>query len=64
MYKRSTALLLFILIFASTRPVSAQAGGPIYIVQSGDTLSFIASRFNVSLNDLLNANPTIDPNLL
>ncbi|HKJ37656.1 MAG TPA: peptidoglycan DD-metalloendopeptidase family protein, partial [Anaerolineales bacterium] len=46
------------------RPVSAQAGGPIYIVQSGDTLSFIASRFNVSLNDLLNANPTIDPNLL
>jgi murein DD-endopeptidase MepM/ murein hydrolase activator NlpD len=36
----------------------------VYIVQAGDTLSFIASRFNVSLNDLIAANPSIDPNLL
>jgi len=64
MYKRTIPLLLFILIFVSFQPVSAQANGPIYIVQSGDTLSFIASRFNVSLNDLLNANPAIDPNVL
>jgi murein DD-endopeptidase MepM/ murein hydrolase activator NlpD len=33
-------------------------------VQSGDTLSFIASRFNVSVNDLLAANPAVDPNFL
>ena len=35
-----------------------------YIVQSGDTLSFIASRFNVSVDDLVAANPSLDPNLL
>ncbi len=66
MYKRVAFILVFIFIIASifTQPVSAQADGPVYIVQSGDTLSYIASRFNVSLNDLLAANPTIDPNLL
>lgn len=64
MLKRVIHLFLLILLFSSVLPASAQAGGPVYIVQSGDTLSFIASRFNVSLNDLLQANPTIDPNLL
>lgn len=47
-----------------TQPVSAQASGPVYVVQAGDTLSFIASRFNVSLADLIAANPAIDPNVL
>ena len=66
MYKRVALILVFIFMITSivTQPVSAQAGGPVYIVQSGDTLSYIASRFNVSLNDLLAANPTIDPNFL
>jgi len=36
----------------------------VYIVQPGDTLSYIASRFNVSLADLEAANPTVDPNNL
>jgi murein DD-endopeptidase MepM/ murein hydrolase activator NlpD len=65
MCKRVFLFLLFIIILSSTtQPVSAQASGPIYIVQSGDTLSFIASRFNVSINDLVAANPSLDPNLL
>lgn len=66
MYKRFIFILATILVFASINihPVIAQSGGPIYIVQSGDTLSYIASRFNVSLNDLLAANPSIDPNVL
>lgn len=65
MSKRITALFISILIVVSIfQPVSAQSSGPIYIVQAGDTLSYIASRFNVSLNDLLAANPSIDPNLL
>lgn len=65
MSKRFYASLFIILLVAiSTQSVLAQASGPIYIVQSGDTLSFIAARFNVSLTDLLEANPTIDPNIL
>jgi murein DD-endopeptidase MepM/ murein hydrolase activator NlpD len=66
MRKSLSIFLLFIIISAgfSIQPVAAQASGPVYIVQSGDTLSFIASRFNVTLNELMAANPTIDPNLL
>jgi LysM repeat protein len=36
-------------------------GGPTYTVQSGDTLAGIAERFNVSLDDLLTANPGLNP---
>src|SRR3990172_1968120 len=65
MFKRVSPFLLFILILSFTvPPVSAQASGPVYIVQSGDTLSYIASRFNVSVNDLIAANPSVDPNFL
>jgi murein DD-endopeptidase MepM/ murein hydrolase activator NlpD len=66
MFKRFTFLILLIFLLSSltTQPVSAQTSGPVYIVQEGDTLSYIASRFNVSLTDLINANPDIDPNVL
>jgi len=65
MLKRVSLLLVFfILICFTVQPASAQESGPVYIVQSGDTLSFIASRFNVSINDLLAANPSLDPNVL
>lgn len=33
-----------------------------YIVQSGDTMSELAERFNVSLDDLIAANPNVSPN--
>ncbi len=36
----------------------------IYLIQSGDTLLAIAQRFNVTLDELLAANPAIDPNFL
>ena len=65
MLKRASLFLLFVtLISLTVQPASAQQSGPVYIVQSGDTLSFIASRFNVSINDLLGANPSLDPNVL
>lgn len=66
MHKRAISILLAVFIFMSiyARPASAQTSGPVYIVQAGDTLSFIASRFNVSLDDLIAANPSINPNLL
>jgi murein DD-endopeptidase MepM/ murein hydrolase activator NlpD len=56
MCKRITAFVLAILLIISTTPVSAQTvtppPGPVYIVQSGDTLWDIASRFNVSVADI------------
>jgi murein DD-endopeptidase MepM/ murein hydrolase activator NlpD len=53
MYKRIFGFILtFLLIFSAT-PVSAQTAtpstGPVYIVEQGDTLWDIASRFNVSV---------------
>ena len=66
MYKR---VILVILIFSfainSPGPVFAQeASGPVYIVQPGDNLSSIASRFNVVLADLMAANGISDANSL
>jgi murein DD-endopeptidase MepM/ murein hydrolase activator NlpD len=65
MHKHVSLLVLIIIAFTSiAQPVSAQSAGPVYIVQQGDTLSFIASRFNLAINDLITANPSIDPNFL
>lgn len=36
-------------------------GGNLYTIRPGDTLFSIAQRFRVSLDDLLEANPGIDP---
>jgi murein DD-endopeptidase MepM/ murein hydrolase activator NlpD len=64
MLKRISIVLFLILANLTAQPAFAQVSGPVYIVQLGDTLSLIASRFNVTLNDLVTANPSLDPNLL
>ncbi len=66
MRKILTFPLLLIILLLSVSPVSAQdeGSGPIYIVQPGDTLSLIASRFNITLDELKSANNISDPNLL
>jgi murein DD-endopeptidase MepM/ murein hydrolase activator NlpD len=65
MLKRVSIFLLFIAILTFTvQPASAQESGPVYIVQSGDTLLRIADRFNVSLTELITANPSINPDFL
>jgi len=68
MRKRFWVLVLFISILYVVRPVFAQAptpaSGPTYTIQSGDTLSSIAARFNVALNDLMSANNITDPNTI
>lgn len=61
----ASALLLIAFLLGAAAPVSAQeSDGPIYIVQPGDTLSMIASRFNISLQELMSANQITDANLL
>jgi len=57
-------LIVVIMSMLFAQPVAAQANGPVYIVQSGDTLSSIAARFGVSIDDLMSANGIADPNLL
>jgi len=41
---------------------STQVSGPTYIVASGDTLTLIANRFGVKLEDLMSANGITDAN--
>jgi murein DD-endopeptidase MepM/ murein hydrolase activator NlpD len=64
MLKRVSIVFFLLLSSWTAQPAFAQASGPVYVVQPGDTLSLIASRFNVTLNDLVAANPSLDPNLL
>jgi len=42
----------------------SQPNGPVYIVQPGDTLSDIARRFGVPINELIKKNGISDPNNL
>ncbi len=62
-------LLLFLFVICLLTPFNrAQAqsvtppAGPVYIIQPGDSLSSIASRFGVTLKDLMTANSITDAN--
>ncbi len=60
--KRSWVLILLLtFLLVSPRSTFAQEGGPIYIVQAGDTLSSIARRFGSSLDELISTNGISDP---
>ena len=58
------AILLLSLIVPFKSANAQDTTGPVYIVQLGDSLSSIAARFSVSLNDLMAANGISDPNQL
>ena len=63
MTMRSLSTLLVLCMLISTPlTASAQASGPVYIVQAGDSLSIIAGKFNVSMEELMQANGISDPN--
>jgi len=65
MYKRSLFIFLIAICFVTTQSVNAQEGlGPIYIVQPGDSLSSIANRFSVDINELMEANGIVNANQL
>lgn len=61
------AILLLALLLpfgAAQAQDSTPSSGPVYIVQPGDSMSLIASRFGVTLADLMAANNISDPNNL
>ncbi len=69
MTRRFSALLLLLCLLAATLPSAARGqggtpAGPVYVVQSGDTLWAIAQRFGVSLDALVSANHLSDANSL
>lgn len=53
-----------VLLAAVVEPAHAQAEGPVYIVQAGDTLSAIARTFGVSVEQLAAANSITDPSAI
>lgn len=60
-----TVLVLLVGTFASASPVSAAGGTAEYVVQSGENLTRIAKKYGLSLQKLLDANPSItDANLI
>jgi murein DD-endopeptidase MepM/ murein hydrolase activator NlpD len=61
------SLIITIILFFPGNLVQAQEEGqtgPVYIVQSGDTLWSIAVRFNLSVEELASANGVTDPQTL
>lgn len=48
----------------ATPPVTCLEGQGDYAVQAGDTFYTIAQKFNISLQELINANPGVNPNAL
>lgn len=66
MIRRTFSILLLLALLLPISPAQAQettpATGPIYIIQPGDSMSLIASRFGVTLTELMAANNISDPN--
>ena len=60
--KRSSLAVLAVLTLTLlfTTPVHAQAGGPVYRIQAGDTLSGIAFAFNTTVDAIISLNAIED----
>ncbi len=67
MLKRTTSIIIALMfLLSSIKTVNAQGEVPypVYIVQPGETLTVIAEKFNVTLNELIITNNIADSNLI
>ena len=48
----------------TTATTTAPANAQYYVIQSGDTLGTIASKYNTSVDQLMTLNPGVDPSAL
>jgi LysM repeat protein len=48
----------------TTGTTTAPANAQYYVIQSGDTLGTIASKYNTSVDELMTLNPGVDPSAL
>ena len=62
--RRLVSLLLLLLLCLPVSPAQAQASGPIYIVQPGDTLTGIAAMFGTTVDALVELNNIADASLV
>jgi LysM repeat protein len=53
-----------LVITESTPSTSTEAEGEYYVVQSGDTLGSIASKYDTTVEELVRLNPDVDPTAL
>lgn len=60
----ASLLLILVLVPGTARAQEETPDGPVYIVQPGDTLSSVALRFGVRLDDLIQTNGITNPNQL
>jgi murein DD-endopeptidase MepM/ murein hydrolase activator NlpD len=63
-YKKILACFIVLLLLSPAFPVKAQAStdNPVYIVQKGDTITQIAIRFGITVDELIQANNIADAN--
>jgi murein DD-endopeptidase MepM/ murein hydrolase activator NlpD len=67
MLKQILIFIFFLVVPFPWLTVHAQENtpsGPVYVVENGDTFTSIAIKFGVTVDDLVKANPQLDPNLL
>ncbi len=64
-YKLIIAVIILSLL-SIPQPIFAQdnSTNPVYVVQPGETLSLIAEKFNVSVNEIISINNISNPNLI
>jgi len=64
LFSLSLLIILILGLYPLDYANGQQSDLPIYIIQTGDTLSTIALRFNISTDDLISTNNIENPNLV